>query len=341
METTPIVRGETRIERPITIGPYHFHATGIDIIGRPSFQQHAAAGAFAKRAHKRSGWWLADWLRYGDSRDDWQSKIDQVVDSSELSEKTAKNVRAIGAIPKSRRRETVDFSTHGEVAALEADEQVEFLNLAEERQLSQRDLRLAIRASRRRKVIDGQAVLEGMFRVLYADPPWIYGDRPPSGSGAEQHYPGLSIEELCRLPVAAHTTPDAVLFLWVTAPLMLANPGPREVGEAWGFTYKQQWVWDKVDRNFGHYSNGNHEVLTIWTRGSCLPDNPHDLPDSVIPVKKSNVHSAKPEEFRQLITRHWTQGPYLELFGRNPAKGWTVFGNDAKLWHQDAERRSA
>jgi hypothetical protein len=48
--------------------------------------------------------------------------------------------------------------------------------------------------ARRRKIIEGQAVLEGQYRVIYADYPWPYGDRPKSGSGAQQHYPGMPID---------------------------------------------------------------------------------------------------------------------------------------------------
>lgn len=328
----------TRIpnQKPITIGCYTLTSTGMRVDGHPSFGEHEGVGDFIKRAHQASGFWLADWLRYGDSREDWQKRIDQIVDITGLSEKTLKNVRAIGRIEESRRRDDVDFSLHAEVAALSPTEQTNWLQLAHEHGWSQRDLRLQMRQARRHATITGQATLEGQYRVIYADNPWIYGDRPPSGTGQREHYEGMTIEEQCKLPIEAHATPNAVLFMWITAPLALAIPGPRDVGHAWGFTYKQQIVWDKVDGNYSHYTGGNHEILTIWTRGSCTPDLPTDLPDSVQVIRKSRVHSDKPEEFRQLIEKHWTHGPYLELFGREPRKGWTVFGNDARLWGQDA-----
>jgi len=40
-------------------------------------------------------------------------------------------------------------------------------------------------------------------------------------------------------------------------------------------------------------------------------------------------HSAKPEQVRAMIERA-SPGPYLELFGRLPAAGWTVFGNEVE-----------
>lgn len=321
---------------PIVIGCYRLTETGLEVKGDPTFGEHLGVGEFIKRAHRSSGWWLADWLRYGESRHDWRAKLSQAVDATGLAEKTLKNVRAIGAIEKSRRRDDLEFGMHDPVAGLEPKEQTHWLDQAATQGWDRRELRLNIRAARRRQVIDGQAMLAGMYRVIYADAPWIYGDRPPSGSGAQQHYPGMTVDQLCKLPVKAHALPNAILFAWTTAPLILASPGIREVGEAWGFDYKQQWIWDKVDRNFGHYSDGNHEILTIWTRGSCLPDVPEGLPDSVQVIRKSRLHSEKPGEFRKLIEKHWTSGPYLELFGREKVEGWSVFGNDARLWAGEA-----
>lgn len=321
--------------RPIVIGPYTLTATGCEVHGRPTMEQHEGVGAFIKRAHKASGWWLADWLRYGESRQDWAERLQQLVDATGMSEKTAKNARAIGAIEPSRRRDGVEFSLHGLVAAMEPDQQTYWLEEAEANGWTYRDLRASIHAAKRTRIIDGQAVLAGMYRVIYADPAWPYENRQGGGVGAASHYPAMTLDAMCKLPVGAHALKDSVLFLWVTAPLILQNPGPREVGEAWGFAYKNQFVWDKVDRNVGHYNNCNHEILTIWTRGSCLPDVATDLADSVQAVRKSRVHSEKPDEFRSIITKHWTRGPYLELFGRQRVEGWDVFGNDARLWAQE------
>jgi N6-adenosine-specific RNA methylase IME4 len=145
----------------------------------------------------------------------------------------------------------------------------------------------------------------------------------------------MTIAEICKVPVEAHSRPDAVLFLWVTAPLLLQQPGPREVIEAWGFTPKTGIVWDKVLGNFGHYVHACHEHLIIATRGSCLPDRPTPQPDSVQTIRRGDVHSQKPEEFRKLIEQLY-DGPYLELFGSERVEGWSVFGNDARLWAREA-----
>lgn len=329
------------MNKPIVIGGFTLTSQGMETRGRPSFMEYEAVGEFIRYAHQRAGWWLADWLRYGDTRDDWRERLSQAIDSTGLSEKTLKNVRAIGAIDASiRRPDTVDFSLHGEVAGMTPADQVQWLDRAESNGWTHRELRLEIRASKRRKIIDGQALLEGMFRVIYADPPWLYGDRPPSGSGAQQHYPGMTIEALCKLPVAAHSLPDAVLFLWTTAPMILENPGPREVIEAWGFKPKTGIVWDKVRHGFGHYVEVRHEHLIIATRGSCVPDRPTPMFPSVQVERRSDVHSEKPASFRTMIERLY-DGPYLELFARQPVAGWSCFGNDARLWAEEAQTQYA
>jgi N6-adenosine-specific RNA methylase IME4 len=181
------------------------------------------------------------------------------------------------------------------------------------------------------------APIEGCYRVIYADPPWEYGNSGVINDGdgygrAERHYPTLSIDELCALPVGEHVADDAVLFLWVTSPL-LAECWP--VIDAWGFTYKTSMVWDKVEHNYGHYVSVRHELLLICTRGSCLPDRPVPMPDSVVTVARSDVHSQKPAEFRALIERLY-DGPKLELFARTASDGWTSWGNQVVAAQHDA-----
>lgn len=307
---------------------------------RPTFEQYDDVGKFIKGAHRRAGFWLADWLRYGESRADWADRLDQVVDATGLAEKTVKNVRAIGSIAPSVRRAGVEFSTHGEVASLGEDEQKYWLEQAEDQGWTQRELRVHIRAAKRTKIIEGQASLVGMYRVVYADPPWLYNDSGPTEDGslgkAERHYPGMTIDELCKLPVKSHVYKDAILFCWVTAAMLYENPGPREVIESWGFKPKTGRVWDKVLGMPGHYANHiTHEHLIIATRGSFLPDVPTPQDKSILVERRTDLHSGKPESMRRWIEKHWTHGPRLELFGRLPVEGWDVFGNDARLWAQE------
>lgn len=170
---------------------------------------------------------------------------------------------------------------------------------------------------------------EGKYRIIYADPPWNYGDkRDGRTTGAEDHYTTMSINELCNLPVAKITENNAVLFLWVTSPLLEEC---FEVIKAWGFKYKTSFVWDKIKHNMGHYNSVRHELLLICTKGSCLPDN-IKLYDSVQSIEKTE-HSKKPEEFRDIIDTIYTYGKRLELFARDKKdiRDWVFWGNEVEI----------
>jgi len=187
----------------------------------------------------------------------------------------------------------------------------------------------------RRAAMRPVAIPDGVYRVVYADPPWHYGNAGIVGEElgqsdaygrAERFYPSMTIEELCALDIKGRTADAAVLFLWVTSPLLAEC---FAVIKAWGFAYKASFVWHKLAHNFGHYNSVRHEFLLLCTKGSCLPDHPTPMPESVIAVPRA-AHSEKPQEFRRLIERLYDGNAEtrLELFGRAPAPGWTVHGNE-------------
>lgn len=166
---------------------------------------------------------------------------------------------------------------------------------------------------------------EGTYRVIYADCPWKYDHSNLNTYGhAESHYDSLSTDELCLLPVPEMAASNAVLFLWATSPKL---PDALKVIEAWGFEYKTSFVWYKIKHNYGHYNSVRHEFLLIATRGSCLPDVP-ELIDSVQTIERSDTHSEKPEEFRQIIDRLYPHGSRIELFARAKCNGWETWGNE-------------
>lgn len=188
----------------------------------------------------------------------------------------------------------------------------------------------------KRERIETPPLPSDKYRIIYADPPWKYGN---SGAGidyygpAERHYISMSIDELCNLPVKELADSNAVLFLWVTSPLLAECWG---VIKAWGFEYKTSFIWDKVKHNYGHYNSVRHELLLICTRGSCTPDN-SKLYDSVQSIERSEVHSEKPEEFRNIIDDLYTTGKRIELFARikETIGTWEVWGNEPNITRID------
>lgn len=176
-----------------------------------------------------------------------------------------------------------------------------------------------------------QELPRGKYRVLYADPPWQYGNTFSGGdadftsrwTAAETHYPSMPLSELKALDIPSITADDAVLWLWATCPLL---EDALELAKAWGFRYKAQFVWDKVKHNMGHYNSVRHELLLICTKGSCTPENV-TLFDSVQSIERTE-HSEKPEEFRHIIDTLYPSGPRIELFARKRVEKWEAYGNE-------------
>lgn len=173
--------------------------------------------------------------------------------------------------------------------------------------------------------------LEGTYRIIYADPPWKYVglNQADEYGHAERHYDCLDDNQLCAFKVGGTRTvkslldDNAVLFLWVTSPLLERS---FAIMSAWGFDYKTSFVWDKVKHNMGHYNSVRHELLLIGTKGSCKPDVPK-LVDSVQSIERSNKHSQKPEQFYDIIEGMYSYGRKLELFSRTARVGWDTDGN--------------
>ena len=164
---------------------------------------------------------------------------------------------------------------------------------------------------------------EGIFNVIYADPPWQYDNTGVDGA-AEHHYKTMSIEELCSLSIPS--ADNAVLFLWVT------NPFFRDAFtllDAWEFEYKTNIVW--VKRNLkkpgaGFYVRGRHELLFICIKGSFLPDMTGKSPIGSVVEADVEEHSVKPEAIYSIIENLYPEGKYLELFARKVRDEWVSWG---------------
>lgn len=163
------------------------------------------------------------------------------------------------------------------------------------------------------------------YRIIYADPPWKYGNAMPEYvTEPQDYYLLMNTEDICAMPIKDITEKDAVLFLWSTSPHL---PEALEVAKAWGFTYKTTFIWDKIKHNMGHYNSVRHEILLVCTKGACTPDVKR-LFDSVVSEERTE-HSKKPNVFREIIETIYTYGNKIELFARETPEGWDVFGNQS------------
>jgi N6-adenosine-specific RNA methylase IME4 len=166
------------------------------------------------------------------------------------------------------------------------------------------------------------------YRIIYADPPWDYGAHAQPDYQTEQrdHYPVMPLDEICAIQIRDWVEDNAVLFLWVTSPILEKS---FQVIRAWGFEYKASFVWDKIKHNMGHYNSVRHELLLICTRGSCHPDS-QQLFDSVQSIERGK-HSEKPAEFYDIIETLYTHGRKLEVFARRRRDGWDAWGHVAEI----------
>jgi len=177
-----------------------------------------------------------------------------------------------GKIESSIRIDKLRWEHHHIVAPLEPSEQEYWLNKAVENSWTVRELREAIRKSKEVEPIP----VDGKYKIIYADPPWKYGDDLVENYGAvEHHYSSLTIDELKNLylnkkkeiQVKDVLMDNAVLFIWVTSPIL---PECFEVIEAWGFEYKASFVWDKVkeliDKMYPYREDDKVDRLELFAR---------------------------------------------------------------------------
>jgi N6-adenosine-specific RNA methylase IME4 len=168
------------------------------------------------------------------------------------------------------------------------------------------------------------------FATIVGDPAWPWSGHLGSGmSRADQHYGLSTLDAIKSLPVASLAADDCALLLWSH----IAIGSHVEVIRAWGFKPSTiAFVWVKQNRSDGRvrtrgqgcWTTANAEVCFIGTKGSPLRLT-FDVHQVVLaPVGE---HSAKPEEVHRRIERLF-HGPYLELYGRKPVPGRSVWGNE-------------
>ncbi len=163
------------------------------------------------------------------------------------------------------------------------------------------------------------------YQVILADPPWTYQNKAAGSKGkssSNKHYDVMTLEEIKAMPVAQLCTPDSVLFMWCTVPLILKQ---IPVLYAWGFDYKTMLTWAKP-WGMGNWFRVSTEHVLVGVKGKPKPLMCQER--NWIAHKRSK-HSKKPEAFHELIElATLDMEPKLEMFGREHREGWDSFGNE-------------
>ena len=172
------------------------------------------------------------------------------------------------------------------------------------------------------------------YEIIYADPPWQFSNKKTGGSmksGAAHHYMTTGIEGLKALDVNSIAADDCTLIMWWVGSM------PQEtidLVESWGFTLKNMngFVWNKLTVKLkaffgmGFRTRAGSEAAIIAIKGKPKVYSHSVRAVHSFPVSK---HSKKPVEFRDLIIELCGDLPRLEMFARESAEGWDVFGNEA------------
>jgi N6-adenosine-specific RNA methylase IME4 len=269
-----------------------------------------------------------------------QSTAADLLNVSDRSIRSAKTVQENGVPELKSAVESgrVSVSAAADIASRPIDEQTEVVAKGEKEILDKAKEIRQQRAEERRKerlekiseISKGNSeisVISRKFPVIYADPPWRYEHVESESRAIENHYPTMSLDEICALDIGSISTDDCVLFLWTTSPKL--EESFRVIRE-WGFTYRTCAVWDKEKIGMGYYFRQQHELLLVATKGNIPAPEPSARVPSVFRYPRG-LHSRKPEEVYSIIEGMYPTLPKLELFCRTPKAGWSVWGNQSEV----------
>lgn len=169
------------------------------------------------------------------------------------------------------------------------------------------------------------------YSIVLADPPWQYKDKAHAGHrGVDYKYSTLAFKDIATLDVPSITADNSVLFLWVTPPQL--NLGIELIGH-WGFVYKTfGFIWIKTNPKsgtpfigMGNWTRANSEPVLLGVKGKIKPIKRNV---SQVVIAPRGKHSAKPPEVRERIVQLMGDLPRIELFARDRAPGWHIWGNE-------------
>ena len=243
--------------------------------------------------------------------------VPEVVAAVESGKVSVSVAADLAEAPPDKQREVI--AKDDKKAILAASKEIR-KEMAEERRTKR--TQQIVETMQNNKPLDGSI---GTFAVIYADPPWTYDSSESDNRVIENHYPTMTLDDICTLDVKSVAHDDAVLFLWTTSPKLKEA---FQVLEAWGFEYRTCAVWDKEKIGMGYYFRQQHEILLVATCGTVPTPAAEHRPSSVIRSPREE-HSRKPESVYSIIEKMYPQLPKIELFARNARPGWSRWGNQS------------
>lgn len=323
--TAPEVDRKAQLEATIEHGMQTFVEVGLALMEiRDGRLYRAEFGTFEEYCQERWGWERRHAYRLIDAAAAVENVSNWTQNQVPANEAQA---RPLTSLPPAQQREAwervLETAPNGKITAAIVTQAAQAIRQERTDQRRQERIEKIVQIAQGNSDLAETAVL---YPIVYVDPPWRYEYSPTDNREIENHYPTMTLEEICLLPVAEIATPDSVLFLWTTSPKLAES---MQVIEAWGYAYKTCMVWDKERMGMGYYARQQHELLLIATRGAVPVPDPANRPPSVIRARRDNEHSAKPAEFYEVIERMYPDLPKIELFARGRRAGWAAWGNQA------------
>lgn len=311
----------------------------LDLPQSMTFEEFLEAGKWLGMVERSASWWVGDWWAFGQERYPDVSLKTLVEHPSWAGPKydVCKHAAwcSLRFRDKGRRRPSLQFSHHLEAAVLPPEMADSVLEKAESFGWTVKQLRIEVNKIRvrfgevpdssRETVTELQELIDrGLkFGTIYADPPWLY-DNQGTRAATSNHYEGMTVSELCELPIRQLAADDSHLHLWTTNAFLFEAP---KIFSAWGFEFRSTFVWAKPQMGIGNYWRNSHEFMLTAIRGDAKRFNDRSLMSWGI-FDRSR-HSTKPGQVRNYIERA-SPGPYLELFAREEFNGWTTWGNEVE-----------
>jgi hypothetical protein len=129
--------------------------TGLELSGGISFDKWVLIGRMLSAVSASAAWCLGDWLVFGEKA--YNGRYRDAIEQTSLDYQTLRNYAWVARrFPLSRRRETLSFGHHAEVASLSEPEQNFWLRKAEALSWSRNKLRREVKTSLRVRAQDNQ-----------------------------------------------------------------------------------------------------------------------------------------------------------------------------------------
>ena len=252
--------------------------------------------------------------------------------------------------------------TAADLAELPVETQQQIVRETPKEKLADRaraEVKKAKRGTREADLADKQRALpQKKYGLIYADIPRhfnVHSDETGLDRAPENHYPTMSFDECCKLPVTDIAADDCILVFWSTAASLMDD---LDIMAEWGFVtfrarttkgalvrnadgslvdaiegggrYCSMQVWDKVKMGLGYWFRDRHEFILVAARGNVVPPAPGTQDQSLFSEPKGR-HSAKPAHVAEMIERLWPNTPKIELFARVARPGWDIWGKEAPI----------